>query len=146
MKTLIAALIVVSAAAAACAFAGCYKSPDVPAPAPAGGANALPANLPPAEALAFIRDAKPVVIDIRTAEEHAAGYIEPTHLTLDFYAPDFKEQLAKLDRGASYLLYCRSGRRSGTALGLMKELGFSGARDLAGGIVAWSGAGYPVKK
>ncbi|OGR52188.1 MAG: hypothetical protein A2049_12400 [Elusimicrobia bacterium GWA2_62_23] len=100
----------------------------------------------PEEARYFIESKNPVVIDIRTAEEHAAGYIAPTHLVLDYYAPDFKEQLAKLDRGAKYLLYCRSGRRTGASLLIMKDLGFTDIHDIEGGITAWAAAGLPVVK
>ncbi|OGR75647.1 MAG: hypothetical protein A2X32_03250 [Elusimicrobia bacterium GWC2_64_44] len=157
MKILLTAAIVLTVAAAACAFdlggffSGCAKPAAVPAaPAPSAGTetadSAFPANLKPEEALRFIESVKPVVIDIRTAEEHAAGYIQPTHEVMDYYAPDFKERLAKLDRNGKYLLYCRSGRRTGAALQVMGDLGFAGAHDIAGGITAWTSAGLPVAK
>ena len=43
-----------------------------------------------------------------------------------------------------YLLYCRSGNRSGQALAIMEELGFLDVADIDGGIVAWDDAGLPV--
>lgn len=157
MKILFAAVLVISAAAAACAFdlggffGGCHKAaeaPAVPAPSaePKPGSCDFPVNIKPEEARYFIEAKQPVVIDIRTAEEHAAGYISPTHMVLDYYAPDFKEQLAKLDRSGKYLLYCRSGRRTGVTLLTMKDLGFSDIHDIEGGLVAWTAAGLPVVK
>lgn len=123
--------------------------PIVPAPAPDGakpGNRDFPLNIKPEEARYFIEAKKPVVVDIRTAQEHAAGYIEPTHLVLDYYAPDFKEKLAALDKGGEYLLYCRSGRRTGAALLTMKDLGFTDSHDIEGGITAWAAAGLPVAR
>jgi len=162
MKPFIAALVIIFAAAGAYAFdfaglfSGCGKPanlkdlaaavPAAPEAQPKPGSCDFPVNIKPEEARYFIESKNPVVIDIRTAEEHAAGYIAPTHMVLDYYAPDFKEQLAKLDRGAKYLLYCRSGRRTGASLLIMKDLGFTDIHDIAGGITAWAAAGLPVAK
>jgi rhodanese-related sulfurtransferase len=66
-------------------------------------------------------------------------------MNLDFYAPDFREWLAQLDREKTYLVYCRTGHRSGETVNFMKELGFRRVYDLQGGILAWQSAGLPVK-
>ncbi|MCM2266802.1 MAG: rhodanese-like domain-containing protein [Elusimicrobiales bacterium] len=162
MKIILVATLLIFAAAGAYAFdlaglfSGCCGAAslkDLAAPAPAApealpkpGNCDFPVNIKPEEARYFIEAKKPVVIDIRTAEEHAAGYIAPTHMVLDYYAPDFKAQLEKLDKNAKYLLYCRSGRRTGAALLIMKDLGFTDIHDIAGGITAWQAAGLPVVK
>jgi len=99
-----------------------------------------------AEAAAAITDNPPddlVVLDVRTPEEFAEGHLEGAVL-VDFYAADFAEQLAALDTDVPYLVYCRSGNRSGQALGVMEQLGFTSAVDVDGGIVAWADAGLPV--
>ena len=99
-----------------------------------------------AEAAAAITDNPPddlVVLDVRTPEEFAEGHLEGAVL-VDFYAADFAEQLAALDTDVPYLVYCRSGNRSGQALGVMEQLGFASAVDVDGGIVAWADAGFPV--
>lgn len=98
------------------------------------------------DAAAAITDNPPddlVVLDVRTPEEFAEGHLEGAVL-VDFYAADFAEQLAALDTDVPYLVYCRSGNRSGQALGVMEQLGFASAVDVDGGIVAWAGAGLPV--
>jgi rhodanese-related sulfurtransferase len=87
-----------------------------------------------------------IVLDVRTPEEFAQGHLpEKTPMNLDFYAPDFRERLARLDRGKTYLVYCRTGHRSGETVNFMKELGFRRVYDLQGGILAWQSAGLPVK-
>lgn len=87
-----------------------------------------------------------VVLDVRTAGEYAQGHLpEKTPVNLDFYAPDFREQLARLDREKTYLVYCRTGHRSGETVKIMRELGFRRVYDLEGGIVAWQSAGLPIK-
>lgn len=110
------------------------------------GERAMPAEMTAAEAFNFILEKNPVVIDVRTPEEYAAGRLEKARLNIDYYAPDFREKLAALDRNAEYLIYCRTGKRSAKSLEIMKELGFTGAGHILGGITAWQQAGYPVVK
>jgi len=87
-----------------------------------------------------------IVLDVRTPEEFAQGHLpEKTPLNLDFYAEDFREQLAQLDRDKTYLVYCRTGNRSGKTVEMMKGLGFRRVYDLKGGIVTWQSAGLPIK-
>ena len=99
-----------------------------------------------ADAAATILDDAPedlVVLDVRTAEEFAEGHIDGA-IQLDFYRPDFAEQLAQLDPTVPYVVYCRSGNRSGQTLPIMESLGFASATDVEGGIVAWQANGLPV--
>jgi rhodanese-related sulfurtransferase len=84
-----------------------------------------------------------VVLDVRTPEEYAEGHLDGAVL-VDFYDADFADQLGQLDPEVPYLVYCRSGNRSGQTLTLMEQLGFSSASDIDGGIVAWQDAGLPV--
>ncbi|KGM17146.1 rhodanese-like domain-containing protein [Actinotalea fermentans] len=84
-----------------------------------------------------------VLLDVRTPQEFAEGHLDGA-VNLDVSAADFTTRLADLDPEATYAVYCRSGNRSQTALGLMSQAGIDGAADLAGGIGAWVGAGLPV--
>lgn len=86
-----------------------------------------------------------VVLDVRTAEEFADGHLAGATM-LDFYATDFADQLAELDPEVPYLVYCRSGNRSGQTRALMEELGFTDVADVGGGILAWSEAGLPIEE
>ena len=77
-----------------------------------------------------------VVLDVRTAAEFNEGNIGGA-VNVDFYGTDFEEKLGMLDREKKYLIYCRSGSRSGSALNEMKKLGFETVYDLDGGYNAW---------
>ncbi len=99
----------------------------------------------PQDAAATIADPPDdlVILDVRTPEEFAEGHVDGAVL-LDFYREDFAEQLAALDPDVSYVLYCRSGNRSGQTRTLMSDLGFTDVEDVEGGIVNWQSAGLPV--
>ena len=93
--------------------------------------------------LALQDDPEFVLLDIRTPAEVEAGHISGA-INLDFYGPAFRDNLTALDRDKIYLIYCRSGNRSGQAFDMMEELGFERVHDLGGGIKQWMAAGYPV--
>lgn len=84
-----------------------------------------------------------VLLDVRTPEEYQAGYIEGA-LNLDYYSPDFQESLKELDPEKTFIVYCRSGNRSATAVAQMKELGVNQSYNLLGGIIAWQEAGLSL--
>lgn len=86
-----------------------------------------------------------VVVDLRTTEEMEEGYISEA-IQLDFHDPNFNEKLTALDRDKIYLLYCKSGGRSGRTFTLMEEQGFKKIYDLKGGFKAWESAGMAVEK
>jgi len=79
------------------------------------------------------------IIDVRAEKEYEEGQI-PNHILIDYFHPDFKAHIQnQLDPQANYLVYCRSGIRSGKACEIMIELGFTGELyNLEGGIRAWN--------
>lgn len=81
-----------------------------------------------------------VVLDVRTAEEFAAGHL-PDAVLIDVQEPDFAARIAELDPGATYAVYCRSGNRSAVAVQMMQAAGFDDVVHLDGGIGAWAEAG-----
>lgn len=83
------------------------------------------------------------LIDVRTPDEYQSGKIAGA-IDIDFYASDFQQQLSQLDRGKQYVIYCHSGNRSGQALTIMKNLGFTNVEDIGGGIAAWAQQGLPI--
>jgi phage shock protein E len=84
-----------------------------------------------------------VVIDVRTAQEFAAGHIAGAR-NMDVEGPDFDSQIASLDEGGAYLVYCRSGRRSAMAADLMAEAGFTDIVD-GGAMQSLVDAGAPLE-
>ncbi|MGM0588806.1 MAG: rhodanese-like domain-containing protein [Bacteroidota bacterium] len=76
------------------------------------------------------------LLDIRSPEEYEQAHIEGARL-MNIHAPDFQEQLQKLNRDKTYLLYCRSGNRSGQACRMMESMGFEKVYNLQYGIMDW---------
>lgn len=70
-----------------------------------------------------------ILIDVRTAEEYAAGHLEGARL-LDFNGGELAAAIPTLDPDAEYLVYCRSGNRSGQAIALMEQAGFTNLTNL----------------
>ena len=85
------------------------------------------------------------ILDVRTPEEYAEGYI-PGAVLLNFNAPDFAAKLDKLPKEHSYLVYCRSGNRSAKAANVMREKGFREVLNMQGGMLEWQKAGLPTAK
>lgn len=71
-----------------------------------------------------------IVIDVRTPDEIAqTGAIENS-INIDFKSSDFKEKISALDKDKEYILFCKSGNRSGQASKIMVEMGFSNINNL----------------
>ena len=88
-------------------------------------------------------DPEVVLLDIRTPAEFRQGHIRGA-LPLDYYARDFVDRLKALDREKTYLIYCRSGNRTGRSLAIFDKLGFSKVYQLQTGLVGWARDGYPL--
>jgi rhodanese-related sulfurtransferase len=84
-----------------------------------------------------------IILDIRTPEEYNGGIIEGA-INIDFYSPTFSDDLDALDKDVHYVVYCRSGNRSGQAMSTFEELGFTNITEIGGGIVNWYGTGHEV--
>ena len=84
-----------------------------------------------------------VILDVRTPQEWGFGHLKGS-INLDFKSPSFRDQIARLDRGNAYLIYCRTGVRSARALLLMRALGFKELYNLTKGIEQWQREGYEV--
>jgi len=76
------------------------------------------------------------IIDVRTDGEVSAGMIEGAK-QMDISKPNFKEQLATLDKSKPVLVYCASGRRSKSAQNIMKDEGFNEVHNLTRGYSGW---------
>ena len=141
--------IITGLAAAALLVAGCSGSESdsgAAADSSASAESAAGIRTISAEEGAAIQAAPPeslVILDVRTAEEFAEGHLEGA-VVVDFYADDFAAQLEELDPTVPYLLYCRSGNRSGQAAEIMNDLGYRDVANIDGGILAWSAAGLDV--
>ncbi len=104
-------------------------------------------NITPKEAYIFIQENKDslnfVILDVRTSEEFLDEHIENA-VNLDYYSNTFRNDLDKLDKNKTYLIYCRSGSRSGNSLNIMKGLDFREVYNMLGGITKWKSEGLPT--
>ena len=58
-----------------------------------------------------------------------AGHLEGAKL-LDLNSGEFEAALPSLDKAATYVVYCRSGNRSGQAVAMMEDAGFTDVTNL----------------
>lgn len=70
-----------------------------------------------------------IILDVRTPEEFAEGHLDGAQ-NIDFNAGAVPAALENLDPDAEYIVYCRSGNRSGQVTALMEQAGFSNVTDL----------------
>ena len=84
-----------------------------------------------------------MLLDIRTPNEFKTGHIQGA-LLLDYYSRDYVDRLKALDRTKTYLIYCRSGNRSGKSLAIFDKLGFRRVYNLDSGVISWSREKYPL--
>jgi len=97
-------------------------------------------SIPPAKLQSLIEKKKVQLIDVRTEGEYKEGHIAGAGLIDVLQEASFQQQIQTLDRNKSYVVYCRSGKRSKQAMDLMQKQGFKKVVDLDGGIQAWKGA------
>lgn len=76
----------------------------------------------------------PRLIDVREPHEAAICSIPGAEL---IPAGRFAQQLGELDPNEEIVIHCKSGGRSGQAVQMMKARGFTNARNLTGGVLAW---------
>ncbi len=107
------------------------------------GASAVETVAPATAAEMIVQETDEVVLDIRTPEEFSQGVIEGA-INIDFYASDFADRLDALDKDAHYVVYCRSGNRSGQARATFAKLGFTNVTEIQGGIANWYNSGLPL--
>ena len=90
-----------------------------------------------------VTEAGIITLDVRTPGEFNEGHIEGAQL-IDFQSGNFENEIATLDKSKTYAVYCRSGNRSGQAVKVMSDAGFSNLYNLNGGVIDWANAGLPL--
>lgn len=93
--------------------------------------GAGPEKAVPSKPDAPIPAADTLWIDVRTPGEFSAGHLPgATNIPLQTLQYTFTEQIP--DKDAVIALYCRSGNRSGQALRIVEQLGYSNAFNAGG--------------
>ncbi|MFN5060932.1 MAG: rhodanese-like domain-containing protein [Chloroflexota bacterium] len=87
---------------------------------------------------------KPFILDVRSSQEfkqdgHIAG---ATLIPLS----DLPNKLKQVPTDRTVVCVCRSGARSSTAYGILKQAGYTNIRNLSGGMMGWQSAKMPVTR
>jgi rhodanese-related sulfurtransferase len=85
--------------------------------------------------------AAPVVIDVRTAEEYAAGHI-PGAVNMPF--DQVAERISEVEAPHGVALYCMVGPRARKGEAALLATGHESVLHLEGGMAAWQAAGLPI--
>ncbi|MBI2178890.1 MAG: molybdopterin-synthase adenylyltransferase MoeB [Candidatus Tectomicrobia bacterium] len=84
------------------------------------------------------------LIDVREPDEFRAGYIPgAAHVSRGFL--ELKIEQVVPDRGAPIVAYCAGGVRSLFAGQVLKQMGYTDVRSMAGGYGKWKDLGFPVQ-
>ncbi|MCX7729361.1 MAG: rhodanese-like domain-containing protein [Bacteroidia bacterium] len=106
--------------------------------------NANFKTVSPQEFQTLMSEKNTIVLDVRTPEEVSEGKISNA-VNIDFYSNTFEQEVSKLDKTKTILVYCRSGKRSASAAEVLTKKGFK-VINLQGGISNWQAQGLPISK
>jgi hydroxyacylglutathione hydrolase len=96
----------------------------------------------PAELRALLDAGDVSVVDVRSADEWAAGHIPGVpNIPLGL----LQDRLNELPKDQPVVLHCESGARSAIGASLLRSHGFRHVINLEGGFGAWSDEGNPVE-
>ncbi len=87
-----------------------------------------------------------ILVDVRTPEEHAGGFIPGTDFNIDFREMPFRHSELRANLDEHIVVYCQSGHRSNIAAETLTNLGYKFVYNVAGSMNAWQEAGYPIEK
>lgn len=104
-------------------------------------------TLSPQEVEQRVASGTAVLIDVREPSECASGVAKPANLLplSDLTGGRSKwKPFLEQNRDKELLVYCRSGSRSGIAVGILRKEGFTCSN--AGSYGAWQRAGLPTRQ
>lgn len=101
-------------------------------------------ELNPKEAMAFIEDRKPLILDVRTPREYQTGHIQSSTL---IPLQVLQSRISELDdyKEEDIFIYCRSGNRSTVASKILIDAGYKRIYNLRPGIIGWMKSGLPIQ-
>jgi rhodanese-related sulfurtransferase len=124
----------------------CQPNSTTQSTTPEGKTQTSAASVVTLDAQEFATKSKAgTVLDVRTADEVAQGKIEGA-LEIDFYSPDFIDQVSQISKDQEIYLYCAVGARSEEAARLLIQQGYTKVYHLQGGIQGWAQQGLPIAR
>lgn len=100
-------------------------------------------DLTPEAFQARLETAKVLLINTHIPYE---GELPGTELFLPFDELETYLDILPQDKNIEILVYCRSGRMSALSAETLVKLGYTNVKNLAGGMIAWEGAGYTLEQ
>ena len=82
------------------------------------------------------------ILDVREPQEWDAFHIPETTL---IPLGQLEARLDELPRDREIVVVCRTGNRSQQGRDILLAAGFTDVASMAGGVIAWSNAGYPIE-
>lgn len=84
-----------------------------------------------------------VIVDVRTPEEFASGHLEGA-VNVNLQSGSFEDEIGEYPVDGEYVVYCRTGNRSGQAVAIMESMGFDDVQNIGGVEDASSATGIPI--
>lgn len=101
-----------------------------------------PREISNADAAEAYRTNGAVFVDVREADEWAAGHMPgAVHIPLG----DLARRVRELPKDREIITVCRSGGRSLKAVDILNAANMPGAKSMAGGMLEWTKQGRPVE-
>jgi len=86
----------------------------------------------------------PLILDVRTPGEYAAGHIPGA-----VYIPhtELRDRLSEVisHQDREIVVHCQMGPRAGVAQSILSQAGFTQIRELEGHMRQWNASGYPIE-
>ena len=86
------------------------------------------------------------IIDVRRPDEFTGELGHIAGATLSTIEGSFNEDIKSWDKNTPVLMVCRSGARSSRSTAIALQLGFKEVYNMAGGMIAWNGAKFPIER
>lgn len=83
------------------------------------------------------------VLDVREPSEYREAHVAGSTLVP---LGQLAHRINELPKDLPIVAICRSGNRSGVAVSMLQRAGFTQARNMSGGIIAWARSGLPLKR
>ena len=82
-----------------------------------------------------------VILDVRTVGEFDEGHIMDA---INIPVGEIADRLDELTKEDDLLVYCRTGNRSGSAVRILSDAGYTKVYHMHEGISVWIQQGHPV--
>ena len=101
------------------------------------------AKVSPAELQSLLAAGQCCLVDVREPVEHAEEHLPQAAL---IPLGELEKRCGEIDRAKPLVVMCRAGSRGAKAAATLEAHGFTGVRNLEGGIMGWKAAGQPVAR